>query len=57
MSPKVSIIMGSTSDLPVMEKACQFLNDMHIPLRSTHCLHTAHPTPWSSLPKAPKTAA
>ena len=28
MSPLVSIIMGSTSDLPVMEKACKFLNDM-----------------------------
>ena len=23
--------MGSTSDLPVMEKACQFLNDLQIP--------------------------
>ena len=27
----VSIIMGSTSDLPVMEKACKFLDDMQIP--------------------------
>ena len=31
MTPLVSIIMGSTSDLPVMEKACKFLNDMKIP--------------------------
>ena len=23
--------MGSTSDLPVMEKAAQLLNDMHVP--------------------------
>ena len=28
MTPIVSIIMGSTSDLPVMEKAAQLLNDM-----------------------------
>ena len=31
MQPLVSIIMGSTSDMPVMEKACQWLNDHHIP--------------------------
>ena len=31
MNPRVSIIMGSTSDLPVMEKAAKVLNDMGIP--------------------------
>ena len=31
MTPIVSIIMGSTSDLPVMEKAAQLLKDMHVP--------------------------
>ena len=31
MDPKVSIIMGSTSDLPVMEKAAKVLNDFCIP--------------------------
>ncbi|MEG0518463.1 MAG: 5-(carboxyamino)imidazole ribonucleotide mutase [Bacteroidales bacterium] len=31
MTPKVSIIMGSTSDMKVMEQAAQFLNDMQIP--------------------------
>ncbi len=40
MKPLVSIIMGSTSDLPVMEKACKYLNDMQIPFEvnalSTH---------------------
>ena len=30
MTPQVSIIMGSTSDLPVMEKAAQFLDEMGI---------------------------
>ena len=30
MKPLVSIIMGSTSDLPVMEKACKWLNDNQI---------------------------
>ncbi len=31
MTPLVSIIMGSTSDMKVMEQAAQFLNEMHIP--------------------------
>ena len=31
MTPIISIIMGSTSDLPVMEKACKWLNDNEIP--------------------------
>ena len=30
MKPIVSIIMGSTSDLPVMEKACNLLNEMQV---------------------------
>ena len=43
MSPLISIIMGSTSDLPVMEKACNFLNDMHIPFEVNAL--SAHRTP------------
>ena len=31
MTPLVSIIMGSTSDMPVMKKAADFLNDLEIP--------------------------
>ena len=31
MEPIVSIIMGSTSDLPVMEKAAKLLDEMHVP--------------------------
>ncbi len=31
MTPKVSIIMGSTSDMKIMEQAAQFLNEMKIP--------------------------
>ena len=31
MNPIVSIIMGSTNDLPVMEKAAAFLNEMRVP--------------------------
>ena len=31
MKPLVSIIMGSTSDLPVMEDAARFLNELEIP--------------------------
>ena len=31
MKAVVSIIMGSTSDMPIMKKAADFLNDMQIP--------------------------
>ena len=31
MKAVVSIIMGSTSDMPVMKKAAEFLNEMGIP--------------------------
>ncbi len=43
MEPKVSIIMGSTSDLPVMEAAAIFLNDMQIPFEINAL--SAHRTP------------
>ena len=31
MKPVVSIIMGSTSDMPIMQSAAEFLNEMQIP--------------------------
>lgn len=43
MNPVVSIIMGSTSDLSVMEKAAVFLDEMEIPFEM-HAL-SAHRTP------------
>ena len=43
MKPKVSIIMGSTSDLPVMEKAAALLNDFEIPFEINAL--SAHRTP------------
>ena len=43
MNPIVRIIMGSTSDLPVMEKAARFLDDMHIPFEMNAL--SAHRTP------------
>ena len=43
MTPIVSIVMGSTSDLPVMEKAAQLLNDFHIPFEMNAL--SAHRTP------------
>ena len=43
MNAIVSIIMGSTSDLPVMEKAAAFLNEMEIPFEM-YAL-SAHRTP------------
>ena len=43
MTPLVSIIMGSTSDLPVMEKAMGLLDDMEIPFEVNAL--SAHRTP------------
>jgi 5-(carboxyamino)imidazole ribonucleotide mutase len=43
MTPIVSIIMGSTSDLPVMKKAADLLNEFKIPFEM-HAL-SAHRTP------------
>ncbi len=43
MTPRVSIIMGSTSDLPVMEKAAALLNEFGIPFEINAL--SAHRTP------------
>lgn len=43
MNAKVSIIMGSTSDLPVMEKAAKFLDEMQVPFEMNAL--SAHRTP------------
>lgn len=43
MTPLVSIIMGSTSDLPVMEKAAQYFDELEIPFEMLAL--SAHRTP------------
>ena len=43
MEPIVSVIMGSTSDLPIMEKALAFLNEQQIPFEVNAL--SAHRTP------------
>lgn len=43
MKAIVSIIMGSTSDLPIMEKAAKFLDEMEIPFEINAL--SAHRTP------------
>ena len=43
MTPKVSIIMGSTSDMPVMEKAAKLLDEFEIPFELLAL--SAHRTP------------
>lgn len=43
MTPLVSIIMGSTSDLPILEKAASFLDTMEIPFEMNAL--SAHRTP------------
>jgi len=43
MNAVVSIIMGSTSDLPVMEKACKLLDELQVPFEVNAL--SAHRTP------------
>ena len=43
MQPKVSIIMGSTSDLKIMSEAAKFLDEMNIPFEINAL--SAHRTP------------
>ena len=43
MTPQVSIIMGSTSDLQVMQKAAEFFDEMEIPFEMLAL--SAHRTP------------
>jgi len=43
MIPRVGIIMGSKSDLPVMKEAAEFLEEMEIPFEIT--VVSAHRTP------------
>ena len=47
MKPLVSIIMGSTSDLPIMEKAAKILNDFKIPFEINAL--SAHRTPQQAM--------
>jgi 5-(carboxyamino)imidazole ribonucleotide mutase len=54
MEPLVSIIMGSTSDLPVMEGAAKILNDFRIPFEMNAL--SAHRTP-EEVEKFAKSAA
>lgn len=43
MKPIISIIMGSTSDLPVMEKAARFFDELEVPFEINAL--SAHRTP------------
>lgn len=43
MTPQVSIIMGSTSDLPILRKAADFLDSMGVPFEMNAL--SAHRTP------------
>jgi len=47
MKPRVSIIMGSTSDLPIMEEAAKMLNDFKIPFEINAL--SAHRTPEQAI--------
>ena len=51
MNPKVSIIMGSTSDLPILNKAATFLNDMKVPFEMI-----ARLPKWKNSPARQKSA-
>lgn len=47
MNPKVSIIMGSTSDLPIMKAAAEVLNEFNIPFEINAL--SAHRTPQQAM--------
>ena len=47
MNPKVSIIMGSTSDLPIMQQAAQILDEFEIPFEINAL--SAHRTPQQAM--------
>ncbi len=47
MKPRVSIIMGSTSDLPIMEQAAKILNEFKIPFEINAL--SAHRTPEQAI--------
>ncbi len=47
MNPKVSIIMGSTSDLPIMQEAAAILNEFKIPFEINAI--SAHRTPRQAM--------
>jgi len=47
MDPKVSIIMGSTSDLPIMEQAALILDEFEIPFEINAL--SAHRTPHQAM--------
>ena len=52
MNPKVSIIMGSTSDLPIMEQAAMLLDEFEIPFEINAL--SAHRTPDQAMDFARK---
>jgi len=47
MNPKVSIIMGSTSDLPIMDQAAKLLDEFEIPFEINAL--SAHRTPQQAM--------
>ena len=57
MTPIVSIIMGSTSDLPVMEKGCQISGRDTGSFRNACCRHTITPAEVEAFAKMPKDVA
>ena len=52
---KVAILMGSDSDLPVMQKCLDALKDFGVPA-AIHVM-SAHRSPWPNTPRWPKSAA
>ena len=50
----VSIIMGSTSDLPVMEKAMKLLDEMEIPFEVSSLSSHRTPEKWAEFAKTAK---
>ncbi len=47
MKPRVLVVLGSDSDLPVMEKACEILKELQIPCTMT--IASAHRSPGRAI--------
>ena len=56
MSVKVGIIMGSDSDLPVMSKAAEILDELQVPYERLF-RHTEHRTDYANMQRQPRKKA
>ena len=57
MSVKVGIIMGSDSDLPVMSKAAEILDELQVPYGTDDCFGTQNADRFANMQRRPRKKA